>query len=52
MIPPIIHYCWFGKGGLPPLARKCIESWKRHMPHCEIREWNEENFDVNINPLY
>jgi mannosyltransferase OCH1-like enzyme len=50
MIPPIIHYCWFGKGGLPPLARKCIESWKRHMPHCEIREWNEENFDVNIIP--
>ncbi len=49
MIPKIIHYCWFGKKELPKLARKCISSWKRHLPDYEIIEWNEDNFDVNIN---
>ncbi|NMA84103.1 MAG: glycosyl transferase [Epulopiscium sp.] len=48
MIPRIIHYCWFGKGELSPLAKKCIASWKKHMPDCEIKEWNEDNFDVNM----
>ena len=48
MIPKIIHYCWFGKSELPVLAKKCISSWKKYMPDCEIKEWNEENFDVNI----
>ncbi|MGR6836806.1 glycosyltransferase family 32 protein [Syntrophomonas erecta] len=48
MIPRIIHYCWFGRGKLPALARKCISSWKKHMPNCEIIEWNEDNFDVNM----
>lgn len=50
MIPKIIHYCWFGKNPLPPLALKCIESWKKYLPDYEIREWNEENFDVYIIP--
>ena len=50
MIPPIIHYCWFGKNPLPPLAIKCIDSWKKYLPNCEIKEWNEDNFDVNIIP--
>jgi len=48
MIPRIIHYCWFGRGELPPIAKRCISSWKTHMPDCEIKEWNEDNFDVNI----
>ncbi|MBQ8046822.1 MAG: glycosyl transferase [Prevotella sp.] len=46
-IPKTIHYCWFGRNPLPPLAVKCIESWKRYLPDYEIREWNEDNFDVN-----
>lgn len=50
MIPKIIHYCWFGRGALSPLARKCIESWRRFLPDYEIREWNEDNFDVNEIP--
>ena len=50
MIPKIIHYCWFGKNPLPPLAIKCINSWKKYFPDYEIREWNENNFDVNIIP--
>lgn len=50
MIPKIIHYCWFGKNPLPELAIKCIESWKKYLPDYEIKEWNEDNFDVNIVP--
>lgn len=50
MIPKIIHYCWFGKNPLPELAEKCIESWRKYLPEYEIKEWNEDNFDVNIIP--
>lgn len=50
MIPKTIHYCWFGRNPLPPLAIRCIESWKKYLPNYEIREWNEDNFDVNIIP--
>jgi len=46
MIPTIIHYCWFGGKPLPPLAVKCIDSWKKHLPEYEIIEWNESNFDI------
>ncbi len=49
MIPKIIHYCWFGRGEKPKLAKKCIESWKRFCPDYQIIEWNEDNFDVNQN---
>ena len=47
MIPKIIHYCWFGRNPLPPLATKCISSWKKYLPDYEIKEWNEDNFDIN-----
>jgi hypothetical protein len=50
MIPKIIHYCWFGRGELPPLAKKCIASWRQFFPDYEIKEWNEDNFDVKIIP--
>lgn len=49
MIPKRIHYCWFGGNPLPELAQKCIASWKKFCPDYEIIEWNEQNFDVNIN---
>lgn len=48
MIPKIIHYCWFGGNSLPPLAEKCIESWRKYCPQYEIKQWNENNFDINI----
>ena len=50
MIPKVIHYCWFGRNPLPKLAVKCIESWKKFLPDYEIKEWNEDNFDVNMIP--
>lgn len=48
MIPKIIHYCWFGRNPLPQSAKECIASWKKFLPDYEIKEWNEDNFDVNI----
>lgn len=50
MIPKVIHYCWFGRKPLPASAKMCIESWRNFFPDYEIREWNEDNFDVNIIP--
>ncbi len=35
---------------MPKSALKCIETWKKFLPDYEIKEWNEDNFDVNIIP--
>jgi hypothetical protein len=48
-IPKIIHYCWFGKTEKPKIVLKCIDSWKKNLQGYEIREWNEDNFDINSN---
>ena len=45
----IIHYCWFGGKPLPKMAKKCIKSWKKYLPDYKIKQWNENNFDVNMN---
>ena len=50
MIPKVIHYCWFGRNPLPKDAIICINSWKKNLPDFEIKEWNEDNFDVNMIP--
>ena len=42
-----IHYCWFGKNPKSKLILKCIDSWRKCCPDYEIKEWNEENFDIN-----
>lgn len=49
MIPKIIHYVWFGKGEKSEKIKACIDSWKKYMPDWEIKEWNEDNFDINYN---
>ena len=41
-----VHYCWFGRGEKPKFVQKCIASWKKHLPDYEIKEWNEDNFDI------
>lgn len=48
-IPKVIHYCWFGGNEKPKIVKKCIRTWKEKMPDYEIIEWNENNFDININ---
>lgn len=50
MITKIVHYCWFGRNPLPASALKCIASWRKFLPDYEIKEWNEDNFDVNSTP--
>ena len=48
-IPKIIHYCWLGGKPKPDSTLRCIESWKKHCPDYEIKEWNESNLDITIN---
>lgn len=48
-IPKVIHYCWFGKGKMPKLAKKCIKSWKKYCPDYKIICHNEDNFDLTQN---
>lgn len=52
MIPKVIHYCWFGRNPKPELAEKCILSWKQVCPDYQIVEWNEDNYDISVAPLY
>jgi mannosyltransferase OCH1-like enzyme len=47
MIPKTIHYCWFGRGPMSDLNRRCIDSWRRMLPDYEIVEWNEDNADLD-----
>ncbi|MCD8237553.1 MAG: glycosyl transferase [Prevotellaceae bacterium] len=47
MIPKIIHYCWFGRNPKPKEVLDYIETWKKHNPDYEIKEWNEDNFDIH-----
>lgn len=47
MIPKKIHYCWFGRKPLPDEVVRYMETWRKYLPDCEIKEWNEDNFDVN-----
>lgn len=49
MIPKVIHYCWFGGKPIPEKDKKCIESWKKFCPDFEIKEWNENNYDIEKN---
>ena len=49
-LPKVINYCWFGRGEKSPLIKQCMETWREKMPGWEIKEWNEDNFDVNAIP--
>lgn len=49
MIPKIIHYCWFGGNPLPEEVEYYISTWKKYCPDYEIKEWNENNFDIDQN---
>ena len=49
MIPKVIHYVWVGKGEKNERIKHCIESWRKYLPDYEIKEWNEDNFDINYN---
>lgn len=42
-IPKTIHYVWVGGKPLTPLAKRCITSWREHLPEYEFKLWNEDN---------
>ena len=48
-IPKKIHYFWFGKGKIPELHQRCIDSWYRICPDYEIIRWDESNYDITKN---
>lgn len=50
MIPKVIHYCWFGRGKKSAKFQKCLDSWNKFLPEYKLKEWNEDNFDVNSVP--
>jgi hypothetical protein len=49
LIPPIIHYCWFGKSEIPREYKAYMETWKQYCPDYEIIRWDEENYDYKKN---
>lgn len=48
MIPKILHYCWFGGNPKSKLIKKCIKSWKTHLPDYKIICWDETNSELDI----
>lgn len=50
VIPKVIHYCWFGHNPIPDKYQKWMESWHKYCPDYEIKEWNEDNYDITKNP--
>ena len=49
LIPPKIHYCWFGGKKIPDKNLLWMESWKKYCPNYEIIRWDESNYDVTKN---
>lgn len=43
VIPKLIHYCWFGRGPMSDLNRRCLDSWRRVLPDYTICAWTEDN---------
>lgn len=49
MIPKIIHYCWLGEDDFPELIKRCIASWKEHLPEYQFMLWDKQRFDIQQN---
>lgn len=47
IIPGIIHAIWFSADPLPPLYRKCLDSWKKYAPDMEIKIWDLKNYKAD-----
>lgn len=35
---------------MPKMALKCIDSWNKYLPGYDLKLWNEDNFDLTLNP--
>ena len=47
MIPKVIHYIWLGNGKKSKLSNICINSWYEKAEGYEIKEWGEQNLDLD-----
>ena len=47
MIPKIIHLCWLSGDEYPASIRKCLDSWREHLPDYEIWLWDTKRFDIH-----
>ncbi len=47
IIPPMIHYCWFGENDIPEWQQEYMEEWKKKYPEYEFCLWNESNYDIS-----
>jgi tetratricopeptide (TPR) repeat protein len=47
LIPKIIHYCWLGRAPQSDLNRRCLESWRRVLPHYRLKLWDETNVPLD-----
>lgn len=43
-----IHYIWLGKNKKSRLIKQCIKSWQLYFPDWTIKEWNEDNLDIDL----
>lgn len=48
-IPKVIHYIWVGGAKKPESVEKYIATWREHCPDYEIIEWNEQNYNIQLN---
>jgi len=46
-IPKTIHYCWLSGEKMTSDTKKCIRSWKRHLPEYELVLWDAKRFDID-----
>ncbi|MCT3358263.1 glycosyltransferase family 32 protein [Latilactobacillus curvatus] len=49
MIPKKIHYVWVGGKEKSPDVKRCMATWTAQLKDYEIIEWNENNFDMEMN---
>lgn len=49
-IPKCVHYCWFGGKPKPPAVQRLLQNWHEVLLGYEIREWNEDNFNLSAWP--
>ena len=47
MIPKIIHLCWLSGDEYPETIKRCLESWRIHLPDYDIYLWDTNRFDIN-----
>ena len=52
MIPKILHYVWLGRGEQSDTIKRCIESWKMHLPDYKVMLWDENTYDLNKAPIF